>query len=80
MKPRPSMEKRRKERDRQDRKQRKAERREERKVERTERMAAAPGEDPDLVGIVAGPQPPPIVQELYRERTSKGSSGGNSED
>ena len=59
MKARPSMEKRRKEMQRQERKQRKAERREQRKAERAERQDAAPGEDPDLAGIVAGPQPLP---------------------
>ncbi len=59
MKARPRMEKRRKELQRQERKQRKAERREQRKAERTDPSDAAPGEDPDLVGIVAGPQPLP---------------------
>ena len=59
MKARPSMEKRRKEMARQDKQQAKIERRERRKVERAERDESTPGEDPDLAGIVAGPQPTP---------------------
>ena len=59
MKARPSMEKRRKEMQRQERKQRKAERREQRKAERGDRPENETDEDPDLAGIVAGPQPLP---------------------
>jgi len=54
------MEKRRKEMARQERKQRKAERRDERKAEKGSRPDMPEGaEDPDLAGIVAGPQPVP---------------------
>jgi len=59
MKPRPSMEKRRKERQRQERQEWKAERRKERAAERAQRREMAAGEDPDLAGIVSGPQPLP---------------------
>jgi hypothetical protein len=44
---------------RRDRQQRKLVRREQRRVEsEARRLSAAPGEDPDLAGIIAGPQPP----------------------
>ncbi len=59
MKGRPSVEKRRKERARQDRKQEKAERRKERRIDRDNRPQDASGEDPDIAGIVPGPQPLP---------------------
>jgi len=79
MKARPSVEKRRKELARQDRKQEKAERRKHRKEERESRPDAEPGEDPDLAGIVAGPQPlqpefmdaPPEEPEEGDEPTSE---------
>jgi hypothetical protein len=59
LKARPSIEKRRKEQARQEAMQKKAAKREARKADR----AASPGkstddEDPDLIGLVAGPQPP----------------------
>jgi hypothetical protein len=55
---RPSLEKRRREASRKERQADKTERRAERRRAKDERTAAAaPGEDPDLVGIVAGPQP-----------------------
>jgi hypothetical protein len=44
---------------RQQRQREKAEEREKRKREKSERPAPAPGEDPDIAGIVPGPQPPP---------------------
>ncbi len=59
MKARPSMEKRRKEMQRQERKQRKAERREQRKTDHANRPEIETDEDPDLAGIVVGPQPIP---------------------
>ncbi len=37
----------------------KAEKRELRKAEKANAPAGAVGEDPDLAGMVAGPQPPP---------------------
>jgi hypothetical protein len=52
--------KRQKELARRDRQQIKDRRREQRRLESVDRrQRAAPGEDPDLVGIVAGPQPVP---------------------
>ena len=41
----------------------KAERREQRKLERSSRAPVAPGEDPDIAGIVPGPQPPPWADD-----------------
>ena len=55
--PRPSQSKREKERARQGRNQLKNERRAQRRVERAERPVTADGEDPDIAGIVPGPQP-----------------------
>ncbi len=55
----PSINKRQKERDRQERQRAKAERRKERRDARNSKTpATAPGEDPDIAGIVPGPQPP----------------------
>jgi hypothetical protein len=56
----PGASKRQKELARKERKREKAARRERRKQEKLERAGQplAPGEDPDLVGIVPGPQPP----------------------
>lgn len=55
----PSVKKRQKELSRQEHQRDKAERRRERKLEKETqaRAAAAAGEDPDLAGIVPGPQP-----------------------
>jgi hypothetical protein len=58
MRGRQSAEKRRKEVARQDKKRDKAERREQRRQEKATRPAGE-GEDPDLAGIVPGPQPLP---------------------
>ncbi|RYZ03817.1 MAG: hypothetical protein EOO73_26655 [Myxococcales bacterium] len=51
--------KRSKERARQDKAREKAEDRANRKVEKANRAPVEPGEDPDLAGIVPGPQPLP---------------------
>ncbi len=60
MKARPSLEKRKKERARQDRKKDKAEKREQRKAEKQQRSDdGTPEEDPDIAGIIPGPQPLP---------------------
>ena len=56
---RPSITKRQKERRRQERKQRKQERLEQNRAQKEEAPVVAPGEDPDLAGIVPGPQPLP---------------------
>jgi hypothetical protein len=55
---RPSGSKRQKERVRQERRQNKLERRAQRQVERQERPST-PGEDPDIAGILPGPQHAP---------------------
>ncbi len=59
MKPRINpYEKRQKEFARKERQKKKAERRENRERERAERPVGEAGEDPDIAGIVPGPQPP----------------------
>jgi hypothetical protein len=50
--------KRQKERNRQDRQREKEQRREQRKVDKANAPRPANGEDPDIAGIVPGPQPP----------------------
>jgi len=52
-------EKRKKEISRQKRRQEKAERKQQRDAERQSRTTLGPEEDPDIAGIVPGPQPPP---------------------
>lgn len=52
-----SANKRLKEKARQDKAREKAEDRQQRKVARENRPEAAPGEDPDIAGIIPGPQP-----------------------
>jgi hypothetical protein len=54
----PSIQKRQKERDRQEHQRVKAEKRKQRREERAARLPSAGGEDPDIAGIVPGPQPP----------------------
>jgi hypothetical protein len=53
----PSVNKRVKERQRQDKRREKEAKREQRKRDKAERPPLAPGEDPDIAGIVPGPQP-----------------------
>lgn len=55
---RPSINKRNREQARREKHQAKAERRAQRAVERQNRPAGDEGEDPDLAGIIPGPQPP----------------------
>lgn len=57
-KARPSVLKRRKEENRKERQRQKNARREARLAEAREKPPVAPGEDPDIAGIVPGPQPP----------------------
>jgi hypothetical protein len=52
-----SLNKRLKEKARQEKQQDKAEKRQQRKTEREQRAPVSPGEDPDIAGIVPGPQP-----------------------
>lgn len=59
MKSNPSVVKRQKEKARQDRAREKEARRQERRREQQERGTPVDGEDPDIAGIVPGPQPPP---------------------
>jgi hypothetical protein len=60
MRPRPNpFEKRKKEIARKERQKKKAERRDERERGKADRPALGPDEDPDIAGIVPGPQPPP---------------------
>jgi hypothetical protein len=55
----PSINKRQKERERQEHQRAKAEKRRQRQEANKSRPPGAPGEDPDIAGIVPGPQPPP---------------------
>jgi hypothetical protein len=57
-----SVNKRQRERAREDKRKRKAERREQRKLEE---KGPETGEDPDLAGIVPGPQPKPFDEEGF---------------
>ncbi len=56
---RPTVSKRQKERKREERKQRKAEKLARRRAEKDEPTSTIQGEDPDIAGIVPGPQPRP---------------------
>jgi hypothetical protein len=69
----PSIQKRQKERDRQERQRAKVEKRKVRKDEKVARVPGSEGEDPDIAGIVPGPQPipeeltdPPAVEQPPR--------------
>jgi hypothetical protein len=64
---RPSQQKRHKERARQEKQKMKAERRQEAKVTRATSGPRLPGEDPDIAGIIPGPQPPREDQILDEE-------------
>jgi hypothetical protein len=57
----PSVNKRQKERQRQDRQKEKAERKRQRQDEKQNRAPVADGVDPDIAGIVPGPQP--LIEE-----------------
>jgi hypothetical protein len=61
---RPSQQKRHKERARQEKQKIKAEKRLEAKTRSMNRDPVNPGEDPDIAGIVPGPQPPREDQEF----------------
>ena len=63
-KSRPTQNKRARERARQEKAQQKAARRLESKEKRATRPAGAPGEDPDIAGIIPGPQPIPWADEF----------------
>jgi hypothetical protein len=55
----PSVNKRQKERQRQERQREKSAKREDRKRDKENKPATVAGEDPDIAGIVPGPQAPP---------------------
>ena len=62
-KSRPTQNKRARERAKQEKQQQKAARRQEAKVRKTTNPDAPEGEDPDIAGIVPGPQPLPWDEE-----------------
>jgi hypothetical protein len=68
--PKVTQQKRARERARQERQQEKLRRRDEAKVRRLNTPAAATGEDPDIAGIVPGPQPSPWGDELTDDAES----------
>ena len=55
----PSVNKRQKERNRQDKQREKEAKRQQRRAEKAQKPATADDVDPDIAGIVPGPQPPP---------------------
>ena len=67
--PKVTQQKRARERARQERQQEKLRRRDEAKSRRANTPAAAEGEDPDIAGIVPGPQPRPWDDEDLIEET-----------
>ena len=54
----PSLQKRQKEREREERRREKEQKKKARRDEKAARVPTTPGEDPDIAGIVPGPQPP----------------------
>jgi hypothetical protein len=71
----PSIQKRQKERERQDRQKAKEEKRRQRKEEKAARVPGDGGEDPDIAGIVPGPQPLPDELIMPEERGDRGERG-----
>lgn len=69
--------KRERERARVERHKQKAARREEAKLRRTQVGPAPPGVDPDIAGIVPGPQPNPWLDDLDEPSTDDETPGGN---
>jgi hypothetical protein len=65
---RPTLEKRAKERARQEKRQKKEERRANAKLQRSQSPKTDGSEDPDIAGIVPGPQPSPWGEEGEEER------------
>jgi hypothetical protein len=66
--PKVTQQKRARERARQERQQEKVRRREENKVRRANTPGSAGGEDPDIAGIIPGPQPSPWGDELNEDK------------
>jgi hypothetical protein len=70
-KSRPTQNKRARERARQEKQQQKTARRLEQKSQRSSRSATGGGEDPDIAGIVPGPQPNPWGDEDEAESSEE---------
>jgi hypothetical protein len=66
--PKVTQQKRARERARQERQQEKVRRREENKVRRANTPGSAGGDDPDIAGIIPGPQPSPWGDELNDDK------------
>jgi hypothetical protein len=66
--PKVTQQKRARERARQERQQENVRRREENKVRRANTPGSAGGEDPDIAGIIPGPQPSPWGDELNDDK------------
>ncbi len=75
----PKFVKRQKERARQEKKAQKAERRAERKSHRDDLPRADNGEDPDIAGIVPGPQPP-LWEQLEAQPEVEDDEDGDAAD
>ena len=60
----PSVKKRQRVKERQDRRQEKAVVKQQRRDERATREPVEPGTDPDIAGIVPGPQPIPLEEDM----------------
>jgi hypothetical protein len=74
--PKVTQQKRARERARQERQQEKLRRRDEAKVRRANTPAAAGGEDPDIAGIVPGPQPRPWEDDDLETETDDDVNAG----
>jgi hypothetical protein len=75
--PKVTQQKRARERARQERQQEKTRRRDEAKVRRANTPNAAGGEDPDIAGIVPGPQPRPWDDDLPEDEDVESAAGVN---
>ncbi len=78
-KSRPTQNKRARERARQEKQQAKAARRLEAKSRKGSSAPGAPGEDPDIAGIVPGPQPSPWGDELDEVEEAEDEAGDEAE-
>ena len=82
--PKVTQQKRARERARQERQQEKLRRRDEAKVRRANTPTTAGGEDPDIAGIVPGPQPSPwgdddLLDDAEEEESSSARVNGGSQ-
>jgi hypothetical protein len=76
--PKVTQQKRARERARQERQQEKLRRRDEAKVRRANAPTVAEGEDPDIAGIVPGPQPSPWGDDDLAEDSDESENFGRS--